>query len=761
MYPVTNLYKEKINEDDREFTCDIIIEHSQGTLNLTDEDLSMGSLTYTEATQSGDEYTIGSTVASDISFTIFNKPEYENIQFMGATVFVNIGLLTIEATDAHFIQPSQPSTMRGFDDVWEYVPLGRFNIDVVNINSNTIQIKAIDNMINFDKPYSLSNLSYPATLQQIYVNVCNVADVPVGTLEFPNKNYIVTNRPSGDLTLRDILGYVAELSGTFAKCTRTGSVELRWYEPTDLELRPEDRYDFTPSDDVIQITGILATVKGEEEEDDVTYISGSEGYTIDLTENALLQGDYETVLPNIYNNVKDTIFTPYNSNSKGNPAIQAGDIIKQIDKNGKEYTTIITKAVYKYRGKSTLEGKGLSQISKGYKGSTNRRLAEIKHKIDVEIGDKLTTLEEQQLQAIEMMANMLGGHIIKNEESGIIYIADNPDISLATKLWKWGIDGFGYSSDGGITWETAITADGSIVAMLVSAGIVTADMVQTGILQSEDGELWINLNNGHFQLGDIQYNDDGFELHLGNKPLGQVIDDIIGSIQVGGGNNFILNSVGYGGLNNWNVIEGEVDFGTSTWILSGVSKHGWKIIDGIMEQEIDVVAGKPYSISGRVNKGAAGTIVIKIVSNLEEYEVFRKDSGETFENEFSFQFDNLEGNITISIEVSGATTPIEITDLMLAMGENIGSWSQANGEVYTVNVKMDNQGIRVYSADGLASTIMSPEEFAGYYNNEKIFTLNGNITEVMGLRVGGQGLFIPPVKFVQTDNSLDVVWTGR
>ena len=82
MYPVTDLYKEKINEDGREFTCNITIEHSQGTLELTDDDLSMGSLTYTEATQSGDEYTIGSTVASDISFTIFKKPEYEDIQFM-------------------------------------------------------------------------------------------------------------------------------------------------------------------------------------------------------------------------------------------------------------------------------------------------------------------------------------------------------------------------------------------------------------------------------------------------------------------------------------------------------------------------------------------------------------------------------------------------------------------------------------------------------------------------------------------------------
>ena len=372
MYPVTNLYKDRINKDGREFTCNITIEHSQGTLELTDEDLSMGSLTYTEATQSGDEYTIGSTVASDISFTIFNKPEYENIQFMGATVLVSIGLYVMDGIDAHFIQPSQPSKMQGFDDTWEYVPLGRFNIDVADKSDSTIQIKAIDNMINLDKSYSLSKLTYPATLQQIYVNICNVADVPMGTVEFPNMNYLVSNRPSDELTLRDVLGYVAELSGTFAKCTRTGSIELRWYKPSDLELSPEDRYDFTPSDDVIQITGILATVKGEEEgEDDVTYITGSEGYTIDLTENALLQGDYETVLPNIYNNVKDTIFTPYSSNSKGNPALQAGDIIKQIDKNGKEYTTIITKSVYKYKGKSTLEGKGVSQISKGYKASTS------------------------------------------------------------------------------------------------------------------------------------------------------------------------------------------------------------------------------------------------------------------------------------------------------------------------------------------------------------------------------------------------------
>lgn len=516
MYPVSTDYKNKIKENNRLFECKIQIEHSQGTLYLDDKDLVAGSLTYTEASQTGEEFTIGGTVASDISFTILNKPEYHDITFMGATVFVNIGLQTKEGIDAHFLQPSQPSKMKGYEEKWEYVPLGRFNIDDVNRQRNTIQLKAIDNMINLDKPYSLSKLSYPATLYQIYVNICNVADIPVGTTNFPNKDYVVNIRPDNDLTLRDVLGYVAELAGCFAKCNRNGTLELKWYEPTDIELKPMNRFNFKPSDDVIQIKGVMATVDG------TTYLAGSEDYAIDLTENPLLQGDYETVLPVIYNNVKDTVFTPYTSDWQGNPAIQAGDMIKQIDRDGKEYNTLVTKSTYKYRGRSVLEAKGLPEISRGYKGSTNRKIAEIKRKIDVDIGDKLTTLEEQQLQATELIANMLGGYAIKTEEA--FYIADNEDLNLAQKVWKWGIGGFGYSENGvDGPYTTAITAGGSIVAMLVAANIITADMVQTGKLQSNNGKVWMDLDNNTFNLGEALH-WDGTQLTLKSPSIPDEFD---------------------------------------------------------------------------------------------------------------------------------------------------------------------------------------------------------------------------------------------
>ena len=150
--------------------------------------------------------------------------------------------------------------------------MGVFHIDEVLKSRSTIKLKAIDNMIELDKPYSLSQLSYPATLYQIYVNICNVCDVQVGTVDFVNKDYVVEERPLGDLSFRDVLAYVATLSGTFSKTNRAGALELRWYSSTDLTLTPANRFDFKPREDFVQITGVLANVSTDGET--VTYLAG-------------------------------------------------------------------------------------------------------------------------------------------------------------------------------------------------------------------------------------------------------------------------------------------------------------------------------------------------------------------------------------------------------------------------------------------------------------------------------------------------------
>ena len=515
MYPVSSAYKEKIQELNRTFELDIKIYHSNGVLKLSDKDIVQGSLIHSESSQYGEDFTIGGVVASDISMEILRKPEHEDVDFMGARLEIIIGLYVKGEIEAHFLQPSQPSKMPNTNADIERVSLGKFNIDVANKKPNTIVIKAIDNMINLDKPYTLSKLSYPATLYQIYTNICNVADVQIGTFNFPNMDYVVSKKPIGDYTLRNILGYVAELSGGFARFNRYGDLEISWYTPTDTVIHPKNRFDLESSDDLIQITGVTYEV------DDAVYLTGTDSYAIDISENPLLQDNYDIVLPNILSAIDKVILKPYTSNWQGNPAIQAGDIISHIDRNGFEYNTVVTHSTYKYRGKSVLKGSGLHASNKGFKGSTDTRINKIIKQMDKVVGDKLTSLEQSQLNATEMIANMLGGHIIEDKVNGIVYIADNPNIDLAMKVWKYGINGFGYSSTGvNGTYTTAVTADGSIVAMLVSANIITANMVQTGLLESEDGSTWINLDNGSFNFKDrLSFIGSEFRLNISPDEL--------------------------------------------------------------------------------------------------------------------------------------------------------------------------------------------------------------------------------------------------
>lgn len=519
MYPVSDDYKQKIMENNRDFDIRISINHSKGELQLTEEDLVQGSFTFNQASQSGDDFTIGGIVANDISFSIFNEDEYENINFMGASVTVHIGLVIVEPMDAHFIQPSQPSKIAEFaDGVVEYVMLGQFNVDSVNRLRSSIELKGIDDMILLDKPYSKSNLTYPATLMSIYLDICGLGGMTPGTSTFPNEDYIVNERPKDDLSIRDILGFVAELSGKFAKVDRLGSLELVWYESTDIEINPDNRFSLELSDEVVQIKGVMVEVEGEgSEEEGVIYLAGNREYSLDLSENILLQDDYETVLPNILNSVKDTKFLPYSCEWRGNPAMEAGDIITHITIDGDEIETLVTKSTYNYLGKSNTEGKGKADVNKGFKGSTDKRISIIRDRIEKDLGRELTSLEQAQLNATKLIANTLGGFTTVREDG--FYISDNKDLDRSTKIWKWGVGGFGYSDDGGQTYTTGITADGSIVA-----NIITADMINTGVLKSLNNKTIINLNNGTFNLADgLIYDGEDLVFKIENEDVDSTV----------------------------------------------------------------------------------------------------------------------------------------------------------------------------------------------------------------------------------------------
>lgn len=103
------------------------------------------------------------------------------------------------------------------------------------------------------------------------------------------------------------------------------------------------------------------------------------------------------------------------------------------------------------------------------------------------IEDDLETFPSDILQRAKNTATdlitsgALGGYVtvLPNE----IYVADSDDITAAKKVWRWNLNGLGYSKTGiDGKYGLAITMDGAIVADYITLGTMTADRIRGGKL---------------------------------------------------------------------------------------------------------------------------------------------------------------------------------------------------------------------------------------------------------------------------------------
>lgn len=59
----------------------------------------------------------------------------------------------------------------------------------------------------------------------------------------------------------------------------------------------------------------------------------------------------------------------------------------------------------------------------------------------------------------------LGGYVLKRNSE--LLIMDNNDVNAAQKIWRWNVNGLGYSSTGyNGPYATAITKDGRLMPIL-------------------------------------------------------------------------------------------------------------------------------------------------------------------------------------------------------------------------------------------------------------------------------------------------------
>jgi len=95
-------------------------------------------------------------------------------------------------------------------------------------------------------------------------------------------------------------------------------------------------------------------------------------------------------------------------------------------------------------------------------------------------------LQQARDNASQLIHNATNGYITILTEDGHtqeILISSEPDYTEASRIWRWNINGLGYSSTGyNGTYGLALTRDGAINADRITTGQMTADHIRGGTL---------------------------------------------------------------------------------------------------------------------------------------------------------------------------------------------------------------------------------------------------------------------------------------
>ena len=161
-----------------------------------------------------------------------------------------------------------------------------------------------------------------------------------------------------------------------------------------------------------------------------------------------------------------------------------------------------------------------SSVKISLTSSNNQTNLEVLNKIE-KLPKAHAILKEAKENATQIMNMATTGYItITQDEYGsdTLYISNIRDYTKADKLWKWNMNGLGYSKDGGKTYGLAITMDGSIVADYITSGVMNAGVIRAGVLKDFDGNFSLDFETGKLTMkkGSINIGDNFIVDEQGN-----------------------------------------------------------------------------------------------------------------------------------------------------------------------------------------------------------------------------------------------------
>ena len=487
-------------------------------LHLTEADIWDNTFKIETASSGTSSFDIGSAVIGKCSFSINNFDErFNQYDFFNASAVVWVGLVgDIDNNDTQV-----------------YYRMGFYTVDEPVYASSLITLELLDNMWKFDIPLSAVTLSYPITIKNAFVAICQYCGVTLGTQTFHGDSFTIEAAPEKDMNCREFLQYMAMIGCNFLTISDTGALLVKWYNTsaipsgTDIDGGTFDTnttpysdganlnggtFAFNDGDtadggtftdnsdcvwftrnmqatfgtDVITITGVKFTIN------DTAYTIGTAGYMLELENPIVNANNVNTVLNLIWDVLNGFSLRTYNITTISDLSAEVGDCCILKDYKGNFFYSWITLNSFGFSN-HVVQCNAVTpqrQLAKRYSKTVAAAVAESRKATEQIISDYDVAVQLMN----DVAVNAMGGYVDYEDlpTGGRVYYLSNMPITKTgntcsfqsgSTVFKRTGDGLFVSTNGGQTWQNGYNAQtGQLIVNVLNAIGISAEWIKTGTL---------------------------------------------------------------------------------------------------------------------------------------------------------------------------------------------------------------------------------------------------------------------------------------
>lgn len=435
MHTVTDAFNAACSAPGREITSKV---NFNGTTDLPASEIQ--EIVVTEQFGSSDGVTIGAAFSSSCKVTFYKQ---DNLPLNGAYFIPSVGI--IMGGEAQYVQKGK-----------YYIP----SDGVEDSGKLWVTVTGYDRMAGLTEDY-MPTITFPATPAQVLADVCKQASVTPPAVTMPS---IQIAAPYTG-TLRQQLGWLAGLIGCNAKFDATGNLVFCWYADGGLTIGRDAQYMdglTLTTDDAFTIHSLLTGT-----DSNPISVGAGKGIT--------------TINPYMTAEVAETVFAKINGKTmrpctvkwRGNPAVEAGDIISVTGGSGENLTAYVMELKTQIKGgmSADLTCYGPSDTDYATPSPSEQKFKRMYDDVVKSFQDATQKIIGAQGGYFEITYNKDGyptGWTLRN----------TPTVEDNTKMWIMSTGGLGFSTDGGKTIsKVALTMDGTINGAALAIGSVSQDAV--------------------------------------------------------------------------------------------------------------------------------------------------------------------------------------------------------------------------------------------------------------------------------------------